>query len=182
MKHADESSLSALKDFDDGALGSACAARTLATANNARFDAVAMHGVPHVVTAYEQIAFHAGHRLIGNDEAITIAMRDETAGDRAGTFLALWRRCTRRRGSGSPARMRLRITGSSMRLWRRDLLARESEASTAHFFNFAAALQASDNLVQVAPHMVAQVQSASDLAKAGRLAHVAEVSENVLVG
>jgi hypothetical protein len=63
------------------------------------------------------------------------------------------------------------------RWWLGDFLARETEASAADLFDFAAALQAPDDFVQVAARVVSQVESASDLAQARRLAHAAEMGE-----
>jgi hypothetical protein len=71
--------------------------------------------------------------------------------------------------------------GSGVRLRRGDLFARETEASAADLFDFATALQASDDFVQVAARVVSQVEGASNLAQARRLSRAAEVGEQIVV-
>ncbi len=70
----------ALDDLHDAAFGAAVGA----AANDACEYAVAVHGVVHVVARDEQIAFDARDRLVGNNEAVAVAMRDHAAGDQIG--------------------------------------------------------------------------------------------------
>ncbi len=76
-KQADESGMFALDNLDDAAFGAA----VVAAAGDACEDFVAVHGVADAVAADEEIAFDAGNRFVGHDEAVAIAMGDHAAGN-----------------------------------------------------------------------------------------------------
>ena len=82
---ADDGGMLALDDLDDAAFGAAI----VAAANNAREDAIAVHGVAHIVAADEEIAVDAGNGLVGHNEAVAIAMGDRRPAMRLGSAARL---------------------------------------------------------------------------------------------
>ena len=73
----DKRGMLAHNDFHDAAFGAAVRAAPFDT----RKHAIAMHGIGQIIAANEKIAIHARNRLIRNNEAVTVAMRDEAAGN-----------------------------------------------------------------------------------------------------
>jgi hypothetical protein len=77
----------ALGDLDDAAFGAAIRALVL----DSRQNAIAVHRVLDRIRRNEKVAFDLRDRLVGHNEAVTIAMSYQTAGDqvRVGNALCL---------------------------------------------------------------------------------------------
>ena len=74
---ADEVGCCALDNLHDAPFGAAVGA----AAHDARKHAVAVHGVAEIVAADEEIAVDARNGLVGHNETVAVAMRDDAAGN-----------------------------------------------------------------------------------------------------
>ena len=92
-EEADERRMLAAHDLHDAALGASIGA----AADDAAEDAVAVHRVAEAIAADEEIAVDAGDRMVGHEEGVAVAMRDDAACDeiRVAGAARLW--CGRRR-------------------------------------------------------------------------------------
>src|SRR5882762_10950368 len=70
----------AVENAEDAPFRAARAIRKAVAALDARKDVIAVHRVAHCVATDEQVAVHVFTRRIGHDEAVTVAMRDQTPG------------------------------------------------------------------------------------------------------
>jgi len=79
-KLADDGGMSPADDADNTALGAA-GAGLAAQASDFGDDVVAVHGIFDGITGNENVAIHIGKSDVGNDEAVTVLMKDEAAFD-----------------------------------------------------------------------------------------------------
>src|ERR1700722_2273058 len=83
----------AFDDLNDAAFGASVSAAAFDAGENA----VAVHGVGQVVTSDEEIAFHARDRRIGDKESVSVAMGNNSAGNKIGVVATVRCRSRRRR-------------------------------------------------------------------------------------
>jgi hypothetical protein len=88
-KEADERGMLALDNLDDATFR----ATIRAAAFDAAEDAIAVHGVAQVVASNEKVAVDSPDGRIGDEKAVTLAVRNNSAGNEIGVVAAFrWRR------------------------------------------------------------------------------------------
>ena len=162
----------ALDDLNDAAFGAAVGA----AANDARQYAVAVHGVVHVVASDEEIAFDTRDGLVRNDEAVAVAMRNQAAGDEIGIASSprLWWRQRRSPGGSRLWRVAARVRGPGG-----CFRSREAVAATLNFLDVAGLFELLNDARQKAATAMLELQAMSDLADAGRLRLLRQVSDDL---
>src|SRR5487761_890000 len=76
-EEANNRGMGALRDFFDAAFEASIGMAP----HEARFHAIAMHRVAHAVRVNEQVAVHSFYRPVGDNEAVAVAMRHQSASD-----------------------------------------------------------------------------------------------------
>ena len=133
-EQADEGRMLVLDNLHHAAFG----APVGAAARDARENVIAVHRIAEIVAADEEIAVNSRHRLLRNQEAVAIAVRDDAAGHQVRVLGSL----RRPRGLGAPRR---RGGRPARRTALRLLLAREAVFPAVEFLDFAAALELLDD-------------------------------------
>ena len=110
-KESDERRMLALDDLHDAAFGASVGAAAL----DSRENAIAVHRVRHVIASDKKIAFDAWDRLVRHHEAVAVAMRNNSTGNKIRIVASPGRRARRPCCWAAFARLHLRRCCASRR-------------------------------------------------------------------